>query len=160
MNDLHLAGWEQHAWRFQNQDVTVFHREPFRLSWVATKLVTYVFVIQRTPDSYQSVLSDYVELRRFAGENKISRLPFSLQLGYALLPIYVGTGFVDDLINEVESTYIKRWCVMHIPSLFDTRTSACHTLNTRSFWGCVYREFVSETIAKATSHLAPPRKVA
>jgi GNAT superfamily N-acetyltransferase len=160
MSRLHLDGWRQYEWSLRNQNVTVLHSEPFRWSWFATKLVSYVFVIHDTPDSYESVLDDYVALRGFASDHKKTRIPFSLQAGFALLPIYVGAGFNSDLVSQIESKYRKRWCVMHIPSLYDTQTYTCHTLSGNYFWGCVYREFVSETIRSIAEQMRPPQKVA
>ena len=146
MNELNLDGWQRHDWEFHNQIVTVLQREPFRWSWFATKLVTCVFVIHDTPDSYASILDDYNPLHAFSRDHKKTRIPFSLQAGFAILPIYVGKGFSEELISQIKTKHKKRWCVMHIPSLFDTETNTCHTLCTNSFWGCVYRDFISDVI--------------
>ena len=160
MNALHLDGWQRHDWNLGNRSVTVSQCEPFRWSWLATKLVTYVFVVQDAPDSYASLLDDYDALRGFARDHKKTRIPFSLQAGFALLPIYVGDNFDLELVSQIESTYKKRWCVMHIPSIFDTQTNTCHTLGVNFFWGCVYRDFVPDTIRRVAQQLQPPRKVA
>jgi len=149
-------GWRIHSWPYAGRTVTVLHREPFRLSWIATQLVTFVYVIDRVPEDYRSVLDDYAALRKFAGSHKRTFLPFAVQCGYALLPIYVGASFPESLVADVRQTYRKRWCVFHVPSLLETGTGRLHTLEAKSFWGCVYRPFVGRTIAEVARVLAPP----
>ena len=42
-HEFEATGWIVHRWRYKNgEDVTVLQREPFRISWFATRLVTYV----------------------------------------------------------------------------------------------------------------------
>ena len=82
--DCGSDGWRVHVWPHADQEVAVYHSEPFRLAWFATQLVTFVFVIHRTPDSYQSVLDDYGALRRFAGSQKQTLLPFAFQCGFSM----------------------------------------------------------------------------
>ncbi len=153
--DFESQGWTVHAWNYANQHVTVLQREPFRMKWIATKLVTYVFLIHRTPKDYLSVLSDYPALRQFAGDHKQTWLPFGVQCGYALLPIYIGRGFPEYLIGDIRTTYRKRWCVLHVPSLFDLDSGQAFTLQAKSLWGCVYRNFIEDSIAQTTHALAP-----
>lgn len=150
MNDrsqLEASGWMVHDWRHAGQDVTVLHREPFRLRWFATQLVTYVFLIRQTPADYQSALDDYAPLRAFADDFKQTWLPFGLQCGFALLPIYIGQEFSPSLVTEIRRNFRKRWCVSHIPSLFDAETGQLDTLEAKSFWGCVYRPYIRDTIS-------------
>ena len=153
-------GWSVHSWPYANQDAVVLHREPFRLAWFATQLVTFVYIIRRTPDDYQSILADYSALRKFAGDNKRTLLPFAFQCGYAILPIYVGQSFSESLVADIRSTYKKRWCVFYAPSLLESDTGHLHRLEAKSFWGCVYRKFISETVADVAGTLAAARNVA
>ncbi len=139
-------GWQVHSWNYADQEVQVLHQEPFRLSWVATQLVTYVFIIERTPENYQSILDDYAALREFAGQHKNTILPFTIQCGYALLPIYVGGPFSEELIADVQETYRKRWCVFHTPALLERNTGKLYTLEEKSFWGCIYRDYIESAI--------------
>jgi len=142
-----------HDWRHAGQEITVLHREPFHLRWFATQLVTYVFLIRQTPEDYQSVLDDYAALREFADNFKQSWLPFGLQCGFALLPIYMGQGFSQPLVTEIRRNFRKRFCVVHIPSLFDVETGQLDTLVANSFWGCVYRPYIRATIADTVKRL-------
>ena len=135
-----MAEWWSHSWSLNDHPVTVLHREPFRFKWFATKLVTFAFIINRTPEDIASVDADYAAMRQFASHHKRTWIPFALQCGYALLPIYVGGSFSDSLVREIENRFQKRWCVFHVPSLLDYSTGAVHTLNHKSFWGCVYRD--------------------
>jgi len=135
-----------HDWRHAGQEITVLHREPFHLRWFATQLVTYVFLIRQTPEDYQSVLDDYAALREFADNFKQSWLPFGLQCGFALLPIYMGQDFSLSLVTEIHRNFRKRFCVVHVPSLFDVEAGQLDTLMTNSFWGCVYRPYIRATI--------------
>ena len=160
MHELKLDRWQRHDWQLRHQNVTVLHSEPFRWSWFATTLVTYVFVIHETPDSYASLMNDYTSLRDFARNHKQTRLPFSLQSGLAILPIYIGDDFDADLIKHVESTYRKRWCVIHIPSLYDRQTNAFYTLDDNYLWGGAYRDFVSAAIHRVALQLKPPLTIA
>ncbi|MCA9005687.1 MAG: hypothetical protein KDA70_10490 [Planctomycetaceae bacterium] len=139
-------GWQVHSWNYADQEVQVLHQEPFRLTWFATQLVTYVFIIERTPENYQSILDDYAALREFAGQHKNTVLPFGIQCGYALLPIYVGGSFSEELIIDVQNTYRKRWCVFHAPALLEQDTGKLHKLEAKSFWGCVYRDYIESVI--------------
>lgn len=139
-------GWRVHSWNYADQEVLVLHQEPFRLDWIATQLVTYVFIIERTPDNYQAILDDYAALREFAGQHKNTILPFGFQCGYALLPIYVGGPFSEALIADVKNTYRKRWCVFHTPALLERDTGKLHTLETKSFWGCIYRDYIESAL--------------
>jgi hypothetical protein len=152
-------GWLVHSWPYANQKVTVLQREPFRLTWLATQLVTFVYIIRRTPDDYQSVLNDYSALRSFAGNHKRTPLPFTIQCGYALLPIYIGHSFSESLITDIQTTYKKRWCVIHVPSLLESDTGGLHTLEAKSFWGCVYRDFVRATVADTARAIAGLQQV-
>jgi hypothetical protein len=119
----------------------------------------FVYIIRRTPRDYQSVLDDYTALRSFAGTHKQTILPFGLQCGYALLPLYVGQDFSEQLIAEVRTTYTKRWCVLHIPSLLGSNTGRLHTLKTRSVWGCVYRNFIDATVMDTAVTLTGSRSL-
>jgi len=88
------AGWIVHRWQYPNDtEVMVLQREPFRVSWIATQLVTYVYLIPRGVAAYSEIIDDYASLREFAGENKRTFLPFWLQCGYAVLPIYIHASF-------------------------------------------------------------------
>ena len=138
--------WKVHLWRKGDETITVLHDEPFRLKWFATQLVTFVYLIEQTPDCYQSILEDYNQLRQFAGDNKQTFLPFGFQCGYALLPIYLGTDFSESLITDIQNQYRKRWCVFYAPSLFDIRNRELHQLKAPSFWGCVYRSYINDSI--------------
>ena len=159
MNDVQTEhfqskGWSVHSWQsMTGSNATVLQREPFRLSWFATQLVTFVYIINRVPADYQDILDDYDALRTFAGKNKRTFLPFAIQCGYALLPIYIGTTFTDKLVADVRMTYKKRWCVIHVPSLLESETGKLHSLEVESYWGCVYRDFIRVTLADVASVL-------
>ncbi|MCZ6834855.1 MAG: hypothetical protein O7G85_03700 [Planctomycetota bacterium] len=158
MIDAHPAkfesmGWTVHTWAHAGQDVTVLQREPFRLKWFATQLVTFIFVIRRTPENYQSVLDDYSALRGFAKEHKKTPLPIAFQCGYALLPIYIGNSFSESLLSDIRSTFVKHWCVFHVPSLLDSGTGQLHALEKKFLWGGIYRSFITSTVAKTAKDL-------
>ena len=141
-HEFETAGWIVHRWCYKNsKEITVLQREPFRFSWIATQLVTYVYLIPCGVRAFSEVTDDYASLRKFAGDNKRTLLPFTLQCGYAILPIYISDSFPDQVIEDVRTTYKKRWCVAHAPSLLETETGRLHTLQAKSFWGCVYRKF-------------------
>ena len=142
------ADWWSHSWSIDGTPVTVLQREPFRLRWIATKLVTFAFVIHRSPEDIESIDTDYEAMRWFASRNKRTWLPLGVQCGYALLPIYIGESFDDSLIHEVESRFKKRWCVFHVPSLLDSSSGTLHTLRNKSFWGCIYRGYIRKTVAQ------------
>jgi len=141
-------GWQVHTWPYADQEVTVLQREPFRISWCATQLVTFVYVIHRVPENYQSVLDDYAALRDFASKHKRTLLPFSIQCGYALLPIYVGESFSESLCADIRTTYKKRWCVLHAPALLETSTGRLHKCEAESYWGCIYRDYINSVLAE------------
>ena len=155
---LDLSKWWSHSWDLNGQPMRVLQQEPFRLRWFATQLVTFVFIIQRTPEDIQSVDADYKSMRQFAGQHKKTWLPFSMHCGYALLPIYVGNSFSDSLIHEIRNRFRKRWCVFHVPSLLNSETGDLHTLEHNSFWGCMYREFVHTSIIQV-AHAVQSGKV-
>ncbi len=141
------AGYQVHHWAgLGERDVVVLHKEPFRFAWFATKLVTYVFLIRRSVETVQQIRDDYPALRAFAGEHKRTLLPFAFQCGYALLPVYVSETFPDALTEAIRSTYKKRWCVFHVPSLLEVGTGRLHSLERKSFWGCVYRRYIQATV--------------
>ena len=150
-NGFRSADWWIHSWTFNGTPVRILHREPFRLTWVATQLVTYVFIINRRPENYESIDADYEAMRAFASQHKRTWLPFAFQCGYALLPIYVGESFNDLLVRHVENRFKKRWCVFHVPSLLDSSTGHVHTLHRKSFWGCIYRDYIRTTVIQVAS---------
>ena len=141
-----MAGWWAQSSFLHGTPVTVLQREPFRLTWFATKLVTFAFVINRTPADIGSIDADYTAMRDFASQHKRTRIPFALQCGYALLPIYIGSSFSEELIEQVQTRFEKRWCVFHVPSLLESANGNVYTLRHSSFWGCVYRDYIRETI--------------
>ena len=148
-HEFEAAGWAVHRWRYSNgEEVTVLQREPFRFSWFATRLVTYAFLIPRGVETFSEVADDYASLREFAGENKRTLIPFALQCGYAILPIYIYDSFPEQVIEDVRNTYKKRWCVFHAPSLLETESGHLHTLEAKSFWGCIYRKYIQSTIGE------------
>jgi len=57
-------------------------------------------------------------------------------------------------------TYKKRWCVIHVPSLLEADTGRLHTLEAKSFWGCVYRDFINATVADTATALTAQPTVA
>lgn len=165
MVDAHSAnfeskGWSVHSWPYADQNVTVLQREPFRLTWFATKLVTFVYIIRRRPDDYQSILDDYTALRRFASDHKRTLLPIGIQCGYALLPLYIGQSFSESLLTDIRSTYKKRWCIFHVPSLLEAGTGRLHTLEAKLWWGCAYRDFINATVADTAMALTAQPNVA
>lgn len=141
------AGYQVHQWAGLGEgDITVLHKEPFRFTWFATKLVTFVFLIRRPIETLSQAQEDYPSLRKFAGEHKRTFLPFGIQCGYALLPIYIAQTFPEALIEEVRSTYRKRWCVFHTPSLLNISTGRVVTLEHPYLWGRIYRDYLRATI--------------
>jgi hypothetical protein len=61
------AGYQIHHWAGPGGgDVLVLQKEPFRFSWLATRLVTFVFLIRQRVETYPQVLHDYPALRKFA----------------------------------------------------------------------------------------------
>ena len=141
------AGYRVHHWvGLGDGDITVLHREPFRFAWLGTQVVTFVFLICRPVESFSQMLDDYPALRKFAGEHKQTWLPFGFQCGYALLPIYMAQAFPEALIESTRSTYKKRWCVFHTPSLLNMSTGRVVTLDRPYFWGCLYRDYTRTTI--------------
>lgn len=146
-------GCDVHHWQHGDADIVVLHKEPFRIQWIATQLVTFVFLIPRTIQHYDEILEDYRSLREYAGDHKRTWLPMGLNCGYALLPIYQGVGFNDSLRAAIRSTFKKRWCVFHVPSLFDLESRELTTLAEKSFWGCIYRPFIKETVTAVASVL-------
>ena len=147
---LHTSQWWSHSWTLHDQPVMVLHREPFRLKWFATQVVTFVFVIDRNPGDIESVDADYVALRKFASHNKRTWLPFAFQCCYALLPIYTGDLFSDSLVTEIRTRNKKRWCVFHVPSLMDSNTGTVYTLQHKSIWGGMYRSYIHTTIGQVS----------
>jgi hypothetical protein len=141
------AGYRVHHWAgLGDNDIRVLHKEPFRFTWLATQLVTFVFLIRRPVGRFSEALDDYPALRKFAGEHKRTFLPFGFQCGYALLPIYIAETFPEGLIEETRSTYKKRWCVFHTPSLLNAGTGRLVTLDHRYFWGFIYRHYLRATV--------------
>lgn len=148
-HEFEAADWIVHRWQYKNgEEVMVLQREPFRISWFATQLVTYVYLLPRKVDTFSEIVADYAMLRKFAGENKRTLIPFTLQCGYAILPIYINESFPQHVIEDVRSTYKKRWCVFHAPSLLETGTGQLHTLQAKSFWGCIYRKYIQSTVGE------------
>jgi hypothetical protein len=141
------AGYWVHHWAgLGENDIRVLHKEPFRFTWLATRLVTFVFLIQRPIEDFSEALDDYPLLREFAGEHKRTSLPCGFQCGYALLPIYIARAFPEGLIEETRSTYKKRWCVFHIPSLLNADTGRLVTLDGHYLWGLIYRHYLRATV--------------
>ncbi len=136
-------------------NVVVFHNEIFSMKWFATKLVTFVFIINSTPTDYVQIEANYDLLSAYARSNKNSIIPRGLNLGYALLPIYCGTNFNESLIQDVKSKYLKKWCMFHIPSLFDMGDQHLITMRTTMNWGRIYQSFIQETIQKSASAGGP-----
>lgn len=148
---LDLSQWWSHSWLLDDKPVTVLHREPFRFKWFATQVVTFVFVIHRKPEDIASIDADYAALLKFASQHKRTWLPFAVQCGYALLPIYVADSFSDSLTNEIKTRFKKRWCVFHVPSLLDTSTGSVQTLEHESFRGCIYRDYIHTTVVQVAN---------
>jgi hypothetical protein len=48
-------------------------------------------------------------------------------------------------------------CVLHIPSLFDVESRELTTLADKSFWGCIYRPFTTETVAEVARVISEDR---
>ncbi len=142
-SDFAALGFE--VLRFGDASLAL-RREPFRASWVFTQLVTFVFVIRKQVTSWDELAADYDGQLAFAARNKKTFLPRGLQCGYALLPVYVGTGFPVELEEAVRTRFEKRWCVMHVPSLLDVATGKCSTLSSKHIWGAIYRGYVQDTI--------------
>jgi hypothetical protein len=147
-------GYDIHHWQHGDADILVLQKEPFRIQWFATQLVTFVFLIPRTVERYDDILDDYRSLRGYAGEHKRTWLPMGIQCGYALLPVYLGAGFSDSLKAATRSTFKKHWCVSHVPSLWDLNAREVTTLAAKSFWGCIYRPFISKTISEVVGVIA------
>lgn len=146
-------GYNVQPWRHRDADVLVLHREPFRIKWLASQLVTFVFLIPRTIQHYEEIIDDYRSLRGYAGDHKRTWLPMGFQCGYALLPVYLGVGFNEPLKASIRSIFKKRWCVYNVPSLFDLESHELTTVAAKSFWGCIYRSYVSETVLEVAGVL-------
>ena len=119
--------YEVHSWRHRSTNVLVLHKEPCNLQCLGTKLLTFVFLTPFTVRDYSEIVEDYACYRSFARNHKRTWLPLGLNCGYALLPIYVGTGFNESVKQATRSTFRKHWCVLYIPSLLDLeRENLCH----------------------------------
>jgi hypothetical protein len=148
-------GFAVHHWNSsQIGHVTVLQREPFRLSWAATKVVTFVFLIGSRLAAYSEIDEHYPHLIEFAKDHKRTILPRGLQCGYALLPIYIAESFDVMLQDRIRTDFKKRWCIFHVPSLFETDAGNTVTLRHESFWGVMYREYVRTTILDVTNAVA------
>lgn len=139
-------GFTVHHWdTSQTGQVTALQREPFRLTWAATKLVTFVFLVHTDVTEYSDIVDQYPQLLDFAKRHKRTVLPKGIQCGYALLPIYIAESFEARLQERVRTDFKKRWCVFHVPALLEIATSNIVTLRHGSFWGEMYRDYVRAT---------------
>jgi len=43
--------------------------------------------------------------------------------------------------------------VFHVPSILDSATGQLHTLEAKSFWGCIYRKYINATVADVANAL-------
>ena len=145
-------GYDVQHWQHGGLDVLALHKEPFR---IATQLVTFVFLIPRAVRNYDEIVGDYRGLRGYAGANKRTWLPIAFNCVYALLPIYVGLGFSGSLKASIRSKFKKRWCVFHIPSLFDLDSRELITFTGMSLWGCIYRPYITKTIKEVADCIGP-----
>ena len=141
-------GWIVHRWNYKNDEITVLQREPFRLSWFATQLVTFVFLIPYGVEDFSEIANDYSLFRKFSGKNKRSQVPFLLQCGYAILPIYISGSFSSQVIENVQTTEEIKLGVFYNPSLLETQTGHLYTLKRKSTYGCVYRNYMHSTICE------------
>src|SRR5436190_23488313 len=147
-------GFQVHHWAMHDgDDVVVLQKEPLRMEWYFTQVVTFLFLIRRHVDAIDELDHDFAPLLAFAKAHKRTWLPRGLQCGYALLPVYVGTDFNDDLKRRVRALPKKRWCLFHAPSLFDVETMRLTTVTGLSLWGRVYADYIYRTIGEATQVL-------
>jgi len=141
--DLAALGFTVHRY---GEGGLALQREPFRVQWFLTQLVTFVFLIPRQVTSWGEMMADYDDLAAFAAQRKKTLLPRGFQCGLALLPIYVGHGFSDELKETVRTQSKKRWCMFHTPSLLDLAIGDCTALAPKYIWGAVYRGYINETV--------------
>jgi hypothetical protein len=147
-------GFDVHHWTMpEGYEATALQKEPFRLEWFLTQVVTYVFFIDGERTTIERVQRDFDPLFAFAKAHKRTPLPRGLQCGYALLPIYLGTSFDDELRRHVRAVPKKRWCVSHVPTLFDLETRRLDTVTRTSMWGRMYADYIYRTIAETTQVL-------
>jgi hypothetical protein len=136
-----------YEWKHRDVDVLVLHKEPVRIRWMATKLLTFIFLIPRNIWSYAQILEDYGYLLEFARNHKRSWLPLGFHCGYALLPIYIGSAFDKSLKEINRFKFKKHWCIFHVPSLLDMKSRELVSLTTPPFAGDLfYFPFISQTI--------------
>jgi len=144
-------GFTVHHWDdTQLGHVTVLQKEPFRLRWYATQLVTFVFIIDSQITTYSEIEELYSHLLEFAKKHKRTLLPRGLQCGYALLPIYIADRFESSVRDRVRTTFKKRWCVFHVASLYEIATGDTVTLEDGSRWGKLYWKYIRTTIRDVT----------
>lgn len=151
--DFDRSQWWFHTWNRDGQKIQVLHREPFRWRWLGTQMVTFVFLVDRAPESLETVVSDFESMHQFASQQKKTWLPFGFQCGFALLPIYIGEAFPDALVEEIRGCNRSSYCVLRIASLLDLQSGTVHTLEQRFLWGCVYRSYLLATIQHVTTAL-------
>ena len=148
-------GFTVHHWDdTQLGHVTALQKEPFRLRWYATQLVTFVFIIDSQITTYSEIEELYSHLLEFAKKHKRTLLPRGLQCGYALLPIYIADRFESSVRDRVRTTFKKRWCVFHVPSLYEIATGDTVTLEDGSrWWGKLYWKYIRTTIRDVTDSI-------
>ena len=147
-------GFTVHHWdNSQLGHVTVLQKEPFRLRWGASQLVTFVFIIDSKIATYSEIEELYSHLLDFAKKHKRTLLPRGLQCGYALLPIYIADRFESSLRDRIRTEFKKRWCVFHLASLYEIATGDTVTLQHGSFWGWIYRDYIRTTIRDVTDSM-------
>ena len=112
-----------------------------------------MFIIDSQITTYSEIEELYSHLLEFAKKHKRTLLPRGLQCGYALLPIYIADRFESSVRDRVRTSFKKRWCVLHVASLYEIATGDTVTLEDGSRWGKLYWKYIRTTIRDVTDSI-------
>jgi hypothetical protein len=135
--------------------VRVLHREPFRMRWFATKLVTFAFLAQWRPPDCGWLFDAIESYREYVRTHKRTRLWLGVQCAHLMLPFYVSTGFAAELQGAVRTQPTVMRAEFHVPTLVDTAEAKVVTLESYPAWGTAYHDYMRQTVADISAELVP-----
>jgi hypothetical protein len=142
---LVAAGYEEvpHALGVDQPGLRAFRRKDFRVSWILTRMHTFV-VVQAVPQANGLAVHQLTQTAVPWARSVKGGLPVGLQNGLAVLAVTATEHAQDDAMHAATATPQKMWASMPIPIVVDVATQRAYTASGRMLWGAVYQDFLGE----------------
>jgi hypothetical protein len=123
--------------------VRAFRRSDFKVSWVFTRLHTFV-VVRPAPEVSALQVEDLLRDSVAWAKSVKGGLSVGLQTGVAVLGVLVTELARDDAVRTAAGPLERRWAAMPLPVVVDVHAGRSYTASGSMIWGALYQDHLAQ----------------